>query len=253
MGRLGSCRPARERRTASDTASTASSWPTTRWCRRSSMWTSFSISPSSIVTTGMPVHLATTSAMSSASTTSLRKFVLRSRLGVRSACLGGRELLLELGDRAVLELGGAAEVGLALRALEPRSCACSSCSWSSATRRRRSPSRAATRRASRPSCSFTLGDLALELLAASRGAWRPSSSLERLLLDLELHDVPLDLVDLGRHGVDLHAEPRGRLVDQVDRLVGQEAVGDVAVRRASPRRRAPRPGCGRRGGPRSAP
>ena len=29
---------------------------------------------------------------------------------------------------------------------------------------------------------------------------------------------------------DLHAQPRGRLVDEVDRLVGQEAVGDVAVR-----------------------
>ena len=33
-----------------------------------------------------------------------------------------------------------------------------------------------------------------------------------------------------RHGVDLDAEARGRLVDQVDGLVGQEAVGDVAVR-----------------------
>ena len=30
--------------------------------------------------------------------------------------------------------------------------------------------------------------------------------------------------------VDLDAQPRGRLVDQVDGLVGQEAVGDVAVR-----------------------
>ena len=33
-----------------------------------------------------------------------------------------------------------------------------------------------------------------------------------------------------RHRVDLHAQLRRRLVDQVDRLVGQEAVGDVAVR-----------------------
>ena len=38
--------PARERRSASETASTASSWPITRWCRRSSMWISFSTSPS---------------------------------------------------------------------------------------------------------------------------------------------------------------------------------------------------------------
>ena len=33
-----------------------------------------------------------------------------------------------------------------------------------------------------------------------------------------------------RHGVDLDPEPGSRLVDQVDGLVGQEAVGDVAVR-----------------------
>ena len=32
-----------------------------------------------------------------------------------------------------------------------------------------------------------------------------------------------------RHGVDLDAQAAGRLVDQVDRLVGQEAVGDVAL------------------------
>ena len=30
--------------------------------------------------------------------------------------------------------------------------------------------------------------------------------------------------------VDLHFQPRRRLVDQVDRLVGQEPVGDVTVR-----------------------
>ena len=52
----------------------------------------------------------------------------------------------------------------------------------------------------------------------------------RHALDLELHDAALDLVDLGGQGVDLDAEPRGGLVDQVDGLVGQEAVGDVAVR-----------------------
>ena len=41
--------------------------------------------------------------------------------------------------------------------------------------------------------------------------------------------MAVDLVDLGRLGVDLHPDPRRGLVDQVDRLVGQEAVGDVAV------------------------
>ena len=54
--------------------------------------------------------------------------------------------------------------------------------------------------------------------------------LERDLLDLELQDAALDHVDLGRHGVDLDAQLRRRLVDEVDRLVGQEPVGEVPVR-----------------------
>ena len=49
-------------------------------------------------------------------------------------------------------------------------------------------------------------------------------------LDLELHDPALDRIQLLRHRVDLDAEPRRCLVDQIDRLVGQEAVGDVAIR-----------------------
>ena len=73
IGRLGSWSPARERRSAFETASTASSWPITRSCRRSSMWISFSTSDSISFETGMPVHLATTSATSSSSTSSLRK------------------------------------------------------------------------------------------------------------------------------------------------------------------------------------
>ncbi len=72
IGRSGSCSPARERRSAVATASIATSCPTTRSCRRSSMCTSFSVSPSISRLTGMPVQRATTSAMSSASTSSLR-------------------------------------------------------------------------------------------------------------------------------------------------------------------------------------
>ena len=66
-------------------------------------------------------------------------------------------------------------------------------------------------------------------VAAGRRA-RVGLGLERLLLDLELHDAPLHDVELGGHGVDLDAQAAGRLVDQVDRLVRQEARGDVAVR-----------------------
>ncbi len=77
--------------------------------------------------------------------------------------------------------------------------------------------------------SRQVGQLALDRLAA-RAAGLVLLLLQRLLLDLELLDAALDLVDLGGHRVDLDAQPRGRLVDQVDGLVGEEAVGDVALR-----------------------
>ena len=70
MGRLGSLMPARARTTASLTAFTASSCPTTRWCRISSRCTSFSRSPLPKRATGMPVQVLTTLAISSSSTSS---------------------------------------------------------------------------------------------------------------------------------------------------------------------------------------
>ncbi|CAB4700066.1 unannotated protein [freshwater metagenome] len=53
--------------------------------------------------------------------------------------------------------------------------------------------------------------------------------LERELLHLESLDLPTELVDLLGGGLDLHPQPGRCLVDQVDRLVGQVATGDVAV------------------------
>ena len=70
MGRLGSLRPARERRMALATMPSAASWPTTRSRKRSSIVMSFFTSPSSMRETGMPVHLLTILAMSSSSTSS---------------------------------------------------------------------------------------------------------------------------------------------------------------------------------------
>ena len=52
---------------------------------------------------------------------------------------------------------------------------------------------------------------------------------EGLALDLELQYLAFKHVDLLRQRIDLDTDPRGRLVDQVDRLVRQKAVGDVAV------------------------
>ena len=71
-----------------------------------------------------------------------------------------------------------------------------------------------------------LGELALDLgLAVGGGLVLGDGDL----LDLELLDPALDLVDLGRDGGELDADAGRGLVDEVDRLVGQEAVGDVAV------------------------
>ena len=69
-----------------------------------------------------------------------------------------------------------------------------------------------------------LGELLLERLAGRGRLLR-----HRRELDLELHDPPLGLVELDGRRVDLHPEARRALVDEVDRLVGQEAIGDVAV------------------------
>ena len=74
-----------------------------------------------------------------------------------------------------------------------------------------------------------VGELLFELLETFAGRFILLLA-QRLALDLELHDPALDLIQLRGHRVDLHAQPRSRLVDEVDRLVGQEAVGDVAVR-----------------------
>ena len=49
------------------------------------------------------------------------------------------------------------------------------------------------------------------------------------LLDLELHNFARDLVKLGGHRVHLGFDKGAGLVDQVDRLVGQETVGNIAV------------------------
>ena len=54
--------------------------------------------------------------------------------------------------------------------------------------------------------------------------------LQGFPLDLELDDAAVEFIDFFRLRIDLHAEPRRGLVDQVDRLVRQEPVGDVAVR-----------------------
>ena len=70
----------------------------------------------------------------------------------------------------------------------------------------------------------------LDLLRKRRHALLVVLTADRLAFDLQLPDTAVEVVDLFGHGVHLQAQTRSRLVDQVDRLVGQKARGDVAVR-----------------------
>ena len=74
-----------------------------------------------------------------------------------------------------------------------------------------------------------LGDILTQRLQALGGS-RVGLLHQSLLLDLHLRELARDGVDLDRHGVQLHAQAARRLVHQVDGLIGQEAVGDVAAR-----------------------
>ena len=74
-----------------------------------------------------------------------------------------------------------------------------------------------------------IGQFLFQRLQAALGAGI-GFLLQRLLLDLQPDDFPVHQIELFRLGIDLHLQPRRGLVHQVDGLVGQEAVGDVAVR-----------------------
>src|SRR5690606_5163613 len=53
---------------------------------------------------------------------------------------------------------------------------------------------------------------------------------QRLALDLQLHDATVDLIQFFRLGINLHAQASRRLVDEVNGLIRQETVGNVAIR-----------------------
>src|SRR6266498_1835356 len=76
---------------------------------------------------------------------------------------------------------------------------------------------------------FKRGQLLLEPLEPLLRAWIGFLP-ERLLFDLEPHDLAVDRIEFLRLGIDLHLEARGSLIDQVDGLVRKIAVGDVAMR-----------------------
>ena len=228
IGRSGSCRPARERRSAVATASTASSWPIDAF-----------VQPVLHVDQLLGLALeqpadgdAGPARDDLGDVVGVDLLLEEHEAGVPSRSsdslllvLG--ELAFELRDLLVEQLRGTLVVGLALRALGLHARLLETLFQVRDLVDRLLlvlPARLHLRRA-----LLQLGELALERLAAL-GRGLVGLLLQRGQLDLELHHATVDLVDLDRHRVDLDPDPGGRLVDQVDRLVGQEAVGDVARR-----------------------
>src|SRR4029453_16423343 len=120
----------------------------------------------------------------------------------REPLLPGLEVLLELDQVAIADLGGALEVGGALGALE--------LDFEGLALLLELPDLpdqallVLPARLHRVAAVATLGDLALDAREplAARGV---ALLLQRLALDLELHALALDLVELLGHRVDLHA------------------------------------------------
>jgi hypothetical protein len=139
----------------------------------------------------------------------------------------GRELLLDLHELAVADLRGALELALALRALQLRVELLAPLLELAHTRDRALLVLPA--RLHRVGLLAQLGDLALDG-SEPRFARGVGLLLERLALHFELDELACELIELLGHRVDLHAHAARGLVDEVDRLVGQETVGDVAVR-----------------------
>ena len=224
VGRFGSEMPARERRTASDTARTAGCWPTNRCADpglHAQQLLGLTLQQPARRDAGPVGHDLGDVGRSDL----LRHHRRQLALGLR----GLGHLALQSRDLAVAEFARAAEIALTQGAIGG---------------------------------GPQLVDLLLQiadpvealLLGLPAGLQRPQFFLDvgqilgqlaqpfdaagvGLLLQGEfLHLHPLDRaaqhVDLLRGGVDLHPQPGCRLVDQVDRLVGKLPGGDVAIGQA---------------------
>ncbi len=162
--------------------------------------------------------------MSSALTSSLTSGSATPCLGLGGA--GGRELLLQRGDLAVQQARRGLEVAVALGPLGLAAQLVDS--LLELTDPVEAGLLALPARVEGVQLLGEVGQLAAQPRQPLLGRVVGLSG-ERHLLHLEPVDGALQLVDLDRARVDLHAQPRRGLVDQVDRLVGQEAAGDVAV------------------------
>ncbi len=170
----------------------------------------------------MPVQRDTTSATSCASTSLFDEGVVagsRLKLGLQ-----GLDLFLRLDDLAVAQLRHAAVVALAFGLLRLDLVAFDVVLL-------------ALDLGQQVALPLPLGALLgvartqlLDLLGQRCDAFLVVFAADRFAFDLQLSDTAVEVVDLFGYGVHLQPQPRRRLVDQVDRLVGQETRGDVPVR-----------------------
>ncbi len=151
----------------------------------------------------------------------------RAGLGLFELLLGLGQLLLELGELAVLQLGGPVQVVLALGALDLDLDLLDLLAQGAQLLDVLLLGAPAGLEGLR--LLLEIGQLLLELGETLLGSL-VGLLLQGLALDLELHDAAVDLIEFARHRVDLGAQLGRRLIDQVDGLVRQETIGDVAVR-----------------------
>ena len=142
------------------------------------------------------------------------------------SCFALAQLLLQLGDFAVANAGGGFEIAVALRVVELGLLGVD----------------LLLERLQRLDSAFFIfplsgqaGILLLQVRKLLLDSLEPPAAgvvfflLERLAFHAQLHDLAAKLVQLGGQRVILDPQPRGGLVDQIDRLVGQMAIGDVAM------------------------
>ena len=184
IGRFGSCRPARARRTAVETACTASVWPTTR-----------------LAELLLPCAAASRARLPASGRPECRSSARRpARCGRRSPpprpwrpCLRcastAFELLFELGDAAIGELAGALVVALALR-LGELDARCVELGLELLRRPTASPSPPSSGWSARPTASPARRVPFQALQPVLRAG--VALLLQRLPLDLELHDLAVD-------------------------------------------------------------
>ena len=206
----------------------ASSWPTTRWCRRV-----FHLQQLVALALhqlgdrnagGARDHLGDLLGADHRAQ-QLRPAV--GRLGL--AGLDGLrllQLLLELGQLAVLQFGDLVEVALALQLLDLETHPVDL--LLQVGRTLGGGLLGLPDLVEVGGLALQLGDLFLEQAEAALRAFVLLAA-HRLALDLQLDQPAVELVHHLGLGIDLDLDLGRRLVDQVDRLVGQEAVGDVAV------------------------